>query len=296
MKEDTIKRAFPSADEDAKSAKTIRETAQTSSPSYKLAYTDDAFLLRDELRAVRLQLELLKADLMLNDQGIESTIVVLGSARIPDPETALARFKDAEAEVKKHPSDLVIRQKMKIEERRLNKSKYYEEARSFARMVASFSQGSEGHRYFIITGGGSGIMEAANRGADEEGAKNIGLNIVLPSEQAPNRYITPELSFQFHYFAIRKMHFLIRAKAIVIFPGGFGTLDELFDALTLIQNRKIKPIPVILFGKEYWKHIINFEAMVGEGVISDKDLDIFKYVERAEEAWKIIRDFYSHRG
>lgn len=293
MKKNISIRAYPSADEDAKTAEVARETEQTRSSSYRLAYADLPFLLRDELRPVRLQLELLKPELILQEQGIESTIVVFGSSRIKKPETEKECLREAEAAYLSNSSDSDLEKQIECSRRRLRNSRYYEEARKFAHMVSANNDKQEGaHRYVIITGGGQGIMEAANRGANDAGAISIGLNIVLPTEQVPNPYITPELTFQFHYFGIRKMHFLIRARALVIFPGGFGTLDELFDALTLIQTKKIKEIPVLLFGREYWNRIINFEAMVEEGFISPEDLRIFQYVETAGEAVGIIEDFY----
>ncbi|MGA1796137.1 MAG: LOG family protein [bacterium] len=285
---------FPSAEEEAKAAETVETTAQTSSPTYRLAYADEQFLLREELRPVRLQLELYKPDLILKEKGIDSTIVVFGSSRIMDPKIARARYEEAKEVASRNPSDPQLAKQVEIAWRRLEKSRYYEAAREFARIVSSSSQTNERRAYVIITGGGPGIMEAANRGANEVGAMSIGLNIVIPEEQAPNPYVTPELSFQFQYFAIRKMHFLMRAKALVIFPGGFGTLDELFDALTLIQTKKIKQIPVLLFGKEYWKRVFNFEVMAQEGTIDPQDLDLVQYVETAQEAWDIISAFNGH--
>jgi len=285
---------FPNAEEETKAAESVEATAQTRSPTYRLAYADEQFLLREELRPVRLQLELYKPDLILKEKGIDSTIVVFGSSRIMDPKIARARYEEAKEAASQNPSDPRLAKQAKIAWRRLEKSRYYEAAREFARIVSSSSQTDERRDYVIITGGGPGIMEAANRGANEVGAMSIGLNIVLPEEQAPNPYVTPELSFQFQYFAIRKMHFLIRAKALVIFPGGFGTLDELFDALTLIQTKKIKTIPVLLFGKEYWKRVFNFEVMVQEGIIDPQDLDLVQYVDTAQEAWDIISAFNGH--
>jgi hypothetical protein len=229
-------------------------------PSHRLAFEDVEFLLREELRPVRLQLELLKPELLQQEQGIVSTIVVFGSART-------------------HPGG--------------NGSHYYEEARRFAQMVSEHCQARGIRKFVITTGGGPGIMEAANRGAHDAGAKSIGLNIEIPHEQVPNPYITPDLCFSFHYFALRKMHFLLRAKALVIFPGGFGTLDELFDALTLIQTGKMERMPVVLVGREYWSKVLNFEYMVQHGTISPEDLDIIDRVDTAEEAWQVICDAYS---
>jgi len=284
---------FPSAREDVAIAQVnVPETPQTASPAYRLAFEDTDFLLRSDLRAVRLQLELLKPELLQQEQGIRSTIAMFGSARIPDPETAAIRLAEAEAEARAKPNDKALARKVTVARRMLANSRYYEEARRLARIVSSTCIGENVCDFVVKTGGGPGIMEAANRGAADVGAKSIGLNIVLPMEQVPNRYITPELCFRFHYFAIRKMHFLIRVKALVVFPGGFGTLDELFEALTLIQTGKIEPIPVLLFGREYWERVINIDAMVMEGMISPEDKDLLTFVETAEEAWNIIAEYY----
>lgn len=281
-------KTFPSALEDARAAELSIASPQTLSPSYRLAYTDHDFLLRDELRPVRLQLELLKPELILKEHEIESTVVIFGSTRIPEPKVAHEQLAEAEATSRKDPTNESLTQKARIARSIAEKSKYYEEARRLASLVSTASKNSSHFNFVVITGGGPGIMEAANRGAYEVGAENIGLNIVLPFEQKPNEYITPELSFQFHYFAIRKMHFLMRAKALVVFPGGFGTLDELFETLTLIQTKKIKPMPVLIFGREFWEKIINFDALVEEGTISPEDIKLFQYVETAEEAWEMI--------
>jgi len=277
---------FPSATEDVQAAELFVPSPQTLSPSYRLAYLDTDFLLGDELRPVRLQLELLKPEQILKEHGIESTIIVFGSARIPEPDRAREQLKHEEGDAGGTPSGDRART-VKINRGLVANVKYYAEARRFSSLVARSAALRDG-KCVIVTGGGPGIMEAANRGAHDEGAESIGLNIVLPFEQKPNEYITPELCFQFHYFAIRKMHFLIRAKALVVFPGGFGTLDELFETLTLIQTKKMKPIPVLIFGEAFWKRIIDFDAMVEEGVISPGDLELFRYVETAEEAWEII--------
>lgn len=282
------KNIFPSASDDARAAELSPPSPQTLSPSYRLAYKDTDFLLRDELRPSRLQLELLKPELTLKERGIEGTIIVFGSARLPEPALADKELADAEAAAGKDPSDEALARNVKSKRRIAANSKYYEEARRFSRLVSEAVNASRDSKFVVVTGGGPGIMEAANRGAHEAGAESIGLNIVLPFEQRPNDYITPELCFQFHYFAIRKMHFLIRAKALVVFPGGFGTLDELFETLTLIQTRKIKPIPVLVFGREFWDRVIDFRAMAEDGVISPGDLDLFRYVETAEEACEII--------
>lgn len=283
---------FPTAEEDLGASQLNPDTSQTRSPSYRLAYNDKDFLLRDELRPVRLQLELLKPDLIQDDQGIHSTIVVFGSARIPEPAVAEERLQEIKNKQESNPSDKTIDRQLEIAKRVVLNSRYYEEARNLARHITENSLQNLTSELVVITGGGPGIMEAANRGADDVGGKSIGLNIVLPFEQQPNPYITPELCFQFHYFAIRKMHFLKRARALVACPGGFGTLDELFETLTLIQTRKIKPVPILLMGREYWQRIINFDALVEEGMINQSDLDIFSYVETAEEAWQKIKKYY----
>ncbi|GAA0573016.1 LOG family protein [Caenispirillum bisanense] len=289
---------FPSAAEDKRSheASVAREqTPQTLSPSYRLAFTDLDFLTDRALRPIRLQLELLKPELLLQEEHIVSTVVVFGSARIPEPEVAKARLAAAEKAAAAHPDDAAAQQALKVARNVMDTSHFYDVAREFARLVSSHGQQSGNRRYVVVTGGGPGIMEAANRGADDVGAESIGLSIVLPHEQAPNRYITPKLSFNFHYFAVRKMHFLIRAEALTCFPGGFGTLDELFEALTLIQNHKIEPMPVLLFGESWWRKVVNFDALVDAGTISPHDLDIIRFVETAEEGWQHIIDFYRNR-
>ena len=265
---------FPHAGEDVARADHVAETPQTMSPAYRLAFADMDFMVRRELRPVRFQLELLKPEMLLAEHNIRSTVVVFGSSRLPTPDAC-----DPEELVQK-PGHV------------LNKKRAYDEARRLAQIASVEGQKhpSEGREFVVVTGGGPGIMEAANRGAADVDAESIGLNIVLPHEQAPNGYITPELCFQFHYFAIRKMHFMMRARALVCFPGGFGTLDELFEALTLIQTGKAKPIPLLLFDEAYWRRVINFEAMVEEGVISAEDLDLFSYVETADQAWSMIAD------
>ena len=277
---------FPSANEDAQAAQRHVGTPQCTSTSYRLAFQDQDFLLRQEVRPIRLQLELLKPELTLQEHQIESTIVVFGSARLLDPEEASVRLEKVLDGLKKNPDDLVLKQELARARTAVTNSRYYTEARRLGRLI---SEHMDSHRHVVITGGGGGIMGAANQGAHDLGAISIGMNIVLPFEQEPNPYITPELSFQFHYFAIRKMHLLMRAKAMVAFPGGFGTMDELFETLTLIQTRKVKPIPVLLFGRRFWQKVINFEALVEEGTISEQDLNIFRYVSTAEEAWDIIK-------
>jgi len=257
-------------------------TQQTRSPSYRLAFTDTEFLLREELRPVRFQLELLKPEMLLDEAGIGSTLVVYGSARIPSPEHCEAIRQTAATPERKA-----------VAERLIAKSKYYEESRKLGHIASACAIVERGMRQFVVcSGGGPSIMEAANRGAVEAGADTIGLNIVLPHEQAPNEYVTPDLSFQFHYFALRKMHFLLRARAVAVFPGGFGTLDELMELLTLVQTGKMKPIPILLFGRDYWNRVINFEAMAEEGVINPNDTELFHWVETAEEGWQKIVEFY----
>lgn len=280
------KTPFPSAHEDAKSASLHIDSPQCRSASYRLAYQDQDFLLRDELRPVRLQLELLKPELIQQEHRIESTVVIFGSARIPDPDTAHRMLAVAREECSKNMSkNPKTAAKLKKAEKAVAQSRYYSAAQELGQLI---SRNSSKNKLVVVTGGGPGIMEAANRGAHEVGKQSIGMNIVLPYEQAPNPFITPELSFQFHYFAIRKMHLLMRARSLVAFPGGFGTLDELFETLTLIQTRKVTPIPVLLFGKEFWDKVIDFEALVEEGTIDCEDLALFEFVETAEEAWDRI--------
>lgn len=279
------RKLFRSASDDIQSARLQNDSPHTHSSSYRLAYQDEEFILRDELRPVRLQLELLKPELILQENHIESTVVIFGGSRIPEPTAAEAQLVFAEAEYRKNKGDPNLKQKVNIARRALENSKYYEQARKLGGLISSHT-GKD--TLVVITGGGPGIMEAANRGAHEAGIPSIGMNIVLPFEQAPNPYITPELTFQFHYFAIRKMHLLMRAKALVAFPGGFGTLDEIFETLTLVQTQKVNPIPILLFGREFWERVINFNALVEEGTISPRDLDLFQFVDSAEEAWEII--------
>ena len=257
-------------------------TPQTRSSSYQLAFRDTDFLLREELRPVRFQLELLKTEMLLEEAGIGSTLVVYGSARIPSPEAAQALIDRALT-----PEDKAVAERLAA------KAKYYNEARLLARIAGEKAIVEKGQRQFVVcSGGGPSIMEAANRGAAEAGAETIGLNIVLPHEQAPNRYVTPRLAFQFHYFSLRKMHFLLRARAVAVFPGGFGTLDEMMELLTLIQTGKMRPIPVLLFGADFWRRVLNFDELVAEGVVSRADLALFTPVETAEEAWAEIARFY----
>jgi len=283
---------LPSAAEDHERARRVPDTPQTRSPSYRLAYADMDFMLREELRPVRLQLELLKPELILQEHEIETTIVVFGSARIPSPEEARARLDEAERLVAEDPEDPVAQRALAAAKRLIARSRWYDEARRFSRLVSRYGQRDGPRRFVVTTGGGPGIMEAANRGAHDVGAKSIGFNIILPHEQFPNIYITPELCFQFHYFAIRKMHFLMRARGVVFFPGGYGTLDELFETLTLVQTRKARPLPIVLFDEAYWRRVIDFDVLVEEGMIDPGDVRLFRYVERAEDAWAYICSFY----
>ncbi len=254
---------------DREAAKATPDTPQTRAPAYRLAFTDEDFMCRDELRPVRLNLELMKPELLLDEAGIISTIVLFGGARIPEPAKKDTARTETLAEL----------------------SRFYDETREFARLMTLKSMKGGGTEDVIVTGGGPGVMEAGNRGAIDAGGHSIGLNIVLPFEQAPNEYVTPELCFNFHYFAIRKMHFLMRAKAICVFPGGFGTMDELFESLTLIQTGRMKRVPFLLFGRAFWEKIINWDALADAGTISAEDLDLFRFVETAAEAMALIENW-----
>ncbi|MAK99109.1 MAG: lysine decarboxylase [Citromicrobium sp.] len=283
---DLYDRRFYGADEEAGFVEegSSTDTPQTRHPAYKLAFRDDDFLLQPELRPVRFQLELLKTEMLLDQAGVGSTLVMYGSARIPSPDQV-----EALEEVAKGQSE----DEAKVTKRLIEKAKYYQEAYNLARMATEKAIIEDGERQFVVTtGGGPSIMEAGNRGASDAGGESIGLNIVLPHEQAPNTYVTPYLSFQFHYFALRKMHFLLRAKAVAVFPGGFGTFDEFFELLTLIQTGKMKPMPILLFGKDFWNRVIDFEALAEEGTISAKDIDLITWCETADEAWTAISKFY----
>ncbi len=277
---------------DERAEKNLQEIQR--SPSYRVAYKDVDFLSSADLRPVRMQLELMKPELGFRQQEIRSTIVVFGGTRIVEPAAAQEQLERARASLAQRPDDPRRRRAVARAERIAAKSCYYDLAREFARLVSSTCQVQGQCDYVIVTGGGPGIMEAANRGAFEVRAKSIGLNIRLPQEQQPNSYITPELCFQFHYFAMRKFHFLLRAKALVVFPGGYGTLDELFDALTLRQTGRLQEIPIIIFGREYWQEVIDFQHLADEGTIDDEDLELISYAETAEEAWEIIRQFHNH--
>src|SRR3954454_6716189 len=280
------KRIFPSSKVDARAAEHVPSIPQTEHEAYKLAFQDTEFLLREDLRPVRFQLELLKPELLLNEANIGSTFVFYGSARIPAPDMADALIAAATND-----------EQRAVAERLKAKSKYYDIARALARLASRCGSDDEGKRHFVVcSGGGPSIMEAANRGAAEEGEESIGLNIVLPHEQLPNRYVTPDLSFQFHYFALRKMHFLLHARAVAVFPGGYGTFDELFELLTLIQTGKVRPLPILLYGRDYWNKVINFQALVDEGVISPNDLDLIHWTDDAREGWDFVTGFYDEHG
>ncbi len=267
MPDDERHSIFRSADQDVEIIhRTTPDTEQTRAPAYRLAFEDTDFLRRERLRPLRLQLELLKPELIMSDMGIESTVVLFGGARIPAPENRASARTETLAGL----------------------TAYYDEARKFAALAGAECVARGGQEFVVVTGGGPGVMEAGNKGAREAGAPTVGLNIVLPHEQAPNTYVSPELCFNFHYFAIRKMHFLMRACAIVVFPGGFGTLDELFETLTLIQTERMKNVPVLLFGEEFWRRIVNWEALADAGTIAPEDLDLFTFVETAEDAWAAI--------
>jgi uncharacterized protein (TIGR00730 family) len=268
MKDDR-RHPFRDSQQDCEAATHIPDTPQTRAPSYALAFADQEFLLREELRPVRLQLELLKPEMLMNEAGINSTVVLFGGARIPEPSKKGTAKTETLAGL----------------------SKYYDEARTFARMVTEQSLLDGGTENVIVTGGGPGVMEAGNRGAQDAGGRSIGLNIVLPHEQAPNVYVTPELCFNFHYFAIRKMHFLMRASAVCVFPGGFGTLDETFETLTLIQTGRMGQVPFLLFGRDFWEKIVNWDALADAGTISRADLDLFRFVETAEEAIEVMQNW-----
>jgi len=261
MKEDPRPHPFRDSVQDVAATHRLPDTPQTRSKAYRLAFADQDFLTREELRPVRLQLELLKAEMAMDERGINSTVVLFGGARIPAPERSEGALPGLAA-----------------------LSGFYDEARRFAARVTERSLLSYGRDWVVCTGGGPGVMEAGNRGAHEAGGQSIGLNIVLPHEQAPNPYVTPDLSFNFHYFAIRKMHFLMRARAICIFPGGFGTMDEMFEALTLIQTRRMRPVPFLLFGQQFWEKVINWQTLAEAGVIHPDDLKLFRYVETADQA------------
>jgi uncharacterized protein (TIGR00730 family) len=283
-----------SSDEDPDAPSRVK--AILASPSYRLAEQDLAFLQSDETRGVRLQIEYLKPETLLQKHAIRDTVVVYGSTRIPEPATARRSVEDLRRELETDPHDAVLIRKLAVAERMLAKSRYYEIAREFGRLVGSSRDNGSRSTLAITTGGGPGIMEAANRGAFEVGAKSVGLNISLPHEQYPNPYVTPDLCFRFHYFALRKMHLLLRAKALVAFPGGFGTLDELFEVLTLVQTRKIKPVPIVLVGEEYWRRAFDVGFLADEGAIDAEDRELFWFAETAQEIWDGILHWYEASG
>lgn len=282
------------SDEDAEGPVKLQRILD--SPSYRPATEDVDFLHGDDARGVRLQLDYLKPDRLLRENGVQDTIVVFGSTRIVEPLAAEHKVKHLQEALAEKPDDSDLQQRLSVARRILDKSHYYTVAREFSSIVANAGDGPQDSRLVVMTGGGPGMMEAANRGAHDVGAKTIGLNITLPHEQFPNPYVTPELCFRFHYFALRKMHFIMRAKALVAFPGGFGTFDELFETLTLIQTRKIKPLPVVLVGESFWRKACNIDFLVEEGVIDSEDRDLFWYAESAEEIWKGLVSWYSRNG
>jgi uncharacterized protein (TIGR00730 family) len=283
-----------SPDEDPDAPSRVR--AILASPGYQLAEQDLAFLGRDDTRGVRLQMEYLKPQTLLQEHGIRDAIVVYGSTRIPEPAAARRSAEALRQARETDPRNAALNRKLEVAERVLAKSRYYEIAREFGRLVGSSNDDKSQSKLVIMTGGGPGIMEAANRGAFEVGANSIGLNIDLPHEQYPNPYITPDLCFRFHYFALRKMHLLLRAKALVAFPGGFGTMDELFEVLTLVQTRKIKPVPIVLVGEDYWRRVFDVGFLVDEGVIDPEDRELFWFAESAKEIWDSILHWYDACG
>lgn len=284
---------FPTAAEDLKYAHESRERGftkqQLESEAYRLAFDDMDFLLSEEMRGVRLMLELNKPDSILKQHDVVHTVAIYGSARLESAEAVARGVQQLDRDRAANPQDPTLAARAKQLELKRRQVRYYEEARRFAALVTSRSQCEDCPKLTIVTGGGPGIMEAGNLGAHEAGGESIGMNIVLPHEQFPNPFVSPQFCFQFHYFAIRKMHFLLRARALVVFPGGWGTLDELFESLTLVQTKKIAPLPILIFGREFWEGMLNFDYMVEQGVISEEDLQLFSYVETAEEAWDIIK-------
>lgn len=281
---------FYSAEEEIRARAT---TAYDQSSAYELSFLDQDFLLRRDLRPLRLQLELLKAELIQQEHNIRATIVVFGSARALPPDAAEELFAECERSKQTDPENSDVDRQYRRAKMQMELSAYYDAARQFARLVTEHNQTHPQREMAIVTGGGPGIMEAANRGAYDVGGRSIGLNIILPHEQHPNPYITPELCFQFHYFALRKMHFMMRAKALVAFPGGFGTLDELFETLTLVQTGKARRVPILLYGSEFWRKLVNIDYLYETGCISAEDLQLFSFVDSPEEAWQRISEFYA---
>jgi hypothetical protein len=287
QRREPLPQAWPKpASEDPEAPARIQ--AILAAPSYRIADKDPDFLAGDSARGLRLQMDYLKPEQLLRAHGIARTVVVFGSARIVEPDAARARAEAARADLAAAPEDRELARRLRIAERLLANSRYYQVAREFGRLVGD-NPIWDGERAFVVTGGGPGVMEAANRGAFEAGKKSVGLNINLPHEQYPNPYVTPDLCFDFHYFAMRKLHFLQRAIALVAFPGGFGTIDELFEVLTLAQTRKIAPLPIVLVGERYWRQAINFDFLAEEGVIEAEDLELFVFAETAEEIAAAIR-------
>ncbi|ATG48604.1 Rossman fold protein, TIGR00730 family [Celeribacter ethanolicus] len=294
MREIELPECLPKSEqEDVQAPELIRRIM--ASPNYRLADEDVDFLNEDEMRGARLMLDYQKAEMLLQEQGIAHSIVVFGGTRIPEPYVARARVDELRRECAACPGDEELKQKLAIAERVAAKSRYYDVARDFGRLVGA-EEGPHGNRLVVVTGGGPGMMEAANRGASEAGSRTVGLNINLPREQFPNPYITPGLCFRFRYFALRKLHFLLRARALVVFPGGYGTLDELFETLTLIQTRKIRPVPVILVGRDYWSRVFDVDFLMEEGVIDPEDRDLFWFAEEAQEIWDDILRWYARTG
>jgi uncharacterized protein (TIGR00730 family) len=283
-----------SAEDDPNASDVVRRIL--ASPSYRQADEDLDFLHGPQTRGLRLQLEYLKAETLLQEHRVAHTIVVFGGTRILEPGAAHRAVGELERLAAADPGNDAVRQRLAVARRVLDKSRYYEMAREFGRIVGRADLGASGDRLVVMTGGGPGIMEAANRGASEAGARSVGLNITLPHEQYPNPYITPELSLRFHYFALRKFHFVMRARALVAFPGGFGTMDELFEILALSQTRKMVPVPVILVGESYWRKVFDADFLVEEGVIDPEDRQLFWYAETAEDIWQGILRWYEQKG
>lgn len=282
-----------SAEDDPGAPERVR--ALLASPTYRQADEDFDFLQHDETRGVRLQIDYAKPELGLDERGVEHTIVVFGSTRIREPAAATRHVQALREQFAAAPGDTDLRERLAIAERLLERSHYYDVAREFGRLVGGCAAAND-CRVLLMTGGGPGIMEAANRGAFDVGAPSIGLNIALPHEQFPNPYITPDLCFRFHYFAMRKLHFLQRARALVAFPGGYGTFDEVFETLTLVQSRTIEPVPVVLVGREYWRRAFDIDFLVAEGVIDPEDRELFWYAESAEEIWSGILAWHELNG
>ncbi len=262
------------------------------SPSYRLVENDPEFLAKDDLRPVRMQLELLKPEMSFKEEGIKKTFVVFGGTQIVPRRNAEDRLELVQESLKEHPDNMSLKREEAVARKILEKSKYYDDALEFSRILGRWLKEEKKHDCALVTGGGPGIMEAANRGAWETGIKSVGLNITLPKEQQPNSYIDPHLCFRFRYFGLRKMHFLLRAGALVIFPGGFGTLDEMFDALTLRQTNRMQKIPIILYGRDFWKRVINVEILADEGTITDRDLELIQYADDPTRVLEIIKDFH----